>query len=111
MPLVERRYKDRRQWAKGSESVAHLRTPSVSFKGNGTYLGGKSDGNALFHPRSPHWDDGRAWSFVSGQTAMANGNLEGIFIFVAFIDRQGKQILVMGGKDSILRHLRLGNLG
>jgi len=90
MPLVEGPYKVRRQWAKGSQNIAHLRTPSIASKGKSTILGGKSDRNALFHSRSPLWDDGRAWSFVSGQTAMANGNSEGIFIRVAFIDRQGK---------------------
>src|SRR5205085_12422549 len=92
MQLVERAYKARRQWSKGDESVANLNVPPIaSARGNSTSLRRRSDRNALFHPRSSHWDDGRAWSFVSGQTAMVNGNTEGMsFSWRSLIDRGNK---------------------
>jgi hypothetical protein len=93
MPLVERTYKGRRQWSKGDEGVRHLDVaPIAPAKGAGTSFKRRSDRNALFHPRSRHWDDGRAWSFVSGQTAMANGNIEGMsFSRRSLIDRGNKR--------------------
>lgn len=91
MPLVERTYKGRRQWSKGDQGVRHLNVVPIA-KGAGTSFGRRSDRNALFHPRSQHWDDGRAWSFVSGQTAMANGNIEGMsFSWRSLIDRGNKR--------------------
>ena len=92
MPLDERPYKARRQWVKRSESIPELRISSASVKENSSYLSGTSSRNAIFHPGSEYWDDGRAWSFASGLTEMANGNVEGIsFSWRLLIDR-GNQV-------------------